>query len=328
MPHEPKTDTALVRRRPRGFTLIELLVVIAIIALLIGILLPVLGSARESARRVQCAVNQRSMMQASLIVADEEQNRVPFPTADTVEGSNIAHLFPLWVQPGRLIDGLIGSTFAAAICPSTENVIQTDPLTSYVRDDGFSGPFVAPFQPLPWKPGKEYRPFRDLYTAAGGGAADASGGHSYDVLAWAQLGVYRTNKVLDVPEGDIIYYEPFSPPTDFIDFVRSAQARMKSDLWVRNPSGVAILAENDRSGAFGTATAEDGVSDNHPGAGANFGFMDGRVEFVPSGRPMVETYLDAMVDMVGGRAGDALDEVGITHSTTRIGLGDYTTYDY
>src|SRR5438045_6110707 len=63
----------------RGFTLIELLVVIAIIAILAGLILPVLARARESARRTSYAANLAQLGKAMYMYADTPANQV-YPT--------------------------------------------------------------------------------------------------------------------------------------------------------------------------------------------------------------------------------------------------------
>ena len=65
------------RAARRGFTLVELLVVVAIIALLMSILLPALGHAREQGKRAVCLSNMRQMGIALLSYALENREYVP-----------------------------------------------------------------------------------------------------------------------------------------------------------------------------------------------------------------------------------------------------------
>ena len=74
MLQQPRVNPPKARR---GFTLVELLVVIGIVAVLVGILLPTLSKARESAARAACLSNLRQLHLLLVQYADANRQFVP-----------------------------------------------------------------------------------------------------------------------------------------------------------------------------------------------------------------------------------------------------------
>jgi len=70
----------------QAFTLVELLVVIAIIAILISLLFPALGSARDRARTLQCGLNLRQVATLAMAFAGDYRGRLP-----AMSGRNPVH---------------------------------------------------------------------------------------------------------------------------------------------------------------------------------------------------------------------------------------------
>lgn len=73
----------------RGFSLVELLVVIAIIALLIGILIPTLGKARDTARRAKDAAQIRSVLQGLTTQGGNNDGAFPLPSLIDLSNSTV-----------------------------------------------------------------------------------------------------------------------------------------------------------------------------------------------------------------------------------------------
>ena len=125
-----------------GMTLVELLVVVAIIATLIGLLLPAVQAARESARRTQCFSH---LKQVALACLAHEQARGCFPsggwggqwTGDPDRGFNEAqpggwvfNVLP-WVEQERLRD--LGAGMADAEAKADAAVVRlTTPIPLFL----------------------------------------------------------------------------------------------------------------------------------------------------------------------------------------------------
>jgi prepilin-type N-terminal cleavage/methylation domain-containing protein/prepilin-type processing-associated H-X9-DG protein len=135
--------------KSKAFTLVELLVVIAIIALLISILVPTMGMARDQSKALICQNNLRQLISGAHAYAADNEDFYPLAIVAKKQGTTIVS--GCWdfttttaggqrtVEPGILWLG--GTTIKVQQCPAYNGPAnwEIDPFTGYNYNASFIG---------------------------------------------------------------------------------------------------------------------------------------------------------------------------------------------
>jgi prepilin-type N-terminal cleavage/methylation domain-containing protein len=165
----------------RGFTLIELLVVIAIIAVLMGVLLPAMGKARQSARMSACSSGQRQLITAWTLYANDFKDAAmpcAYWSASDI-GSGEQRFW--WGShgtrklPPRYDAGFIAPYLDASLNPRSIFECPSQPWGTYRAQGpsgkptstyGYNGYYLTPAKTPGWGATIGFRPWRRIFQIA------------------------------------------------------------------------------------------------------------------------------------------------------------------